>query len=363
MRITDVAVSTLDVPLREPLVTAAQRWERRRIMLLSLRTDTGLEGVGEVASEDWRGGSIVHRRELGGLVGLEVEDVGAVRSTLEVIDAKMGQGRPLRSAVETALEVLAAANAGSSLARWLDAASRREVAVNALVGIEPPDVAATTAAGLVAAGFRCLKLKGGGEPVPTLAARVAAVRSAVDPAVALRVDLNASFDESTAQEALAALSPWDIEYVEQPVAAASGPATLARLRSGSNVAIAADESISGVPAARALLDSAAVDVLVVKPARVGGVRQARAIVDMADAAGIPVTISTLLESGVGIAAALHLAATIPADRAHGLGTARTLRSDLLDEELTITDGRMTVPTTPGLGIRLDPAALTAYTRS
>jgi O-succinylbenzoate synthase len=126
------------------------------------------------------------------------------------------------------------------------------------------------------------------------------------------------------------------------------------------VAIAADESVSGVPAARNLLDSAAVDVLVVKPSRVGGVRQAHAIARMAADAGTPVTISTLLESGVGIATALHLAATVAADRAHGLGTARTLQSDLLDHELAITDGRMSVPTTPGLGIHLDATALAAY---
>ncbi len=228
------------------------------------------------------------------------------------------------------------------------------------IGIQSPDAAATVAAELVATGFRCLKLKGGGEPVPDLAARVEAVRKAVGPTVALRIDLNGSYDESTAQDVLRRLRPWDIEYVEQPIPPASGPVALARLRSRGGVAIAADESVSGVASARALLDVAAVDALVVKPSRVGGVRQAREIIELADATGTPVTVSTLFESGVGIAAALHLAATVRDDRAHGLSTAATLRSDLLERELSIIDGRMTVPDDAGLGIRLDPSALEAF---
>ncbi|RKY15338.1 MAG: o-succinylbenzoate synthase, partial [Planctomycetota bacterium] len=107
-------------------------------------------------------------------------------------------------------------------------------------------------------------------------------------------------------------------------------------------------------------DAGAVDALVVKPARVGGLRQAGAIVELAAAAGVPVTVSTLFESGVGLAGALHLAAVTPGVQAHGLATAALLESDLLREELVISHGRMTVPDGPGLGIELDEAALARY---
>jgi L-alanine-DL-glutamate epimerase-like enolase superfamily enzyme len=99
---------------------------------------------------------------------------------------------------------------------------------------------------------------------------------------------------------------------------------------------------------------------VVKPARVGGLRQAHAIIERATTASVPVTVSTLFETGVGLAGALHLAATAPGRQAHGLATAELLESDLLRTSLPITDGRMSVPAGPGLGVDLDPVALERY---
>jgi len=110
-------------------------------------------------------------------------------------------------------------------------------------------------------------------------------------------------------------------------------------------------------AAEALLGSAACDVLVVKPSRVGGPLVSSRIARMAAAAGVAVTISTLYDSGVGLCAALHVAATIPGDRAHGLGTAGLLVSDLIEGGLPIVGGRMTLPVRPGLGVTLDPSAM------
>ena len=136
--------------------------------------------------------------------------------------------------------------------------------------------------------------------------------------------------------------------------------SLARLRWTGAVPIAADESVRDLGAARVLLDSSAVDALVVKPARVGGLRQANAIVELATAASIPVTVSTLFETGVGLAGALHLAATAPGPQAHGLATAGLLRSDLLREPLAVVDGRMAAPEGPGLGIELDEVAIERY---
>jgi L-alanine-DL-glutamate epimerase-like enolase superfamily enzyme len=100
-----------------------------------------------------------------------------------------------------------------------------------------------------------------------------------------------------------------------------------------------------------------VDVIVVKPARVGGLAEAARIVDLAVAADTRVTVATLVESGLGVAAALHLAALVPGDRAHGLSTAGLLVSDLLADGPVIRDGRMALPSGPGLGVTLDAAAV------
>jgi L-alanine-DL-glutamate epimerase-like enolase superfamily enzyme len=234
------------------------------------------------------------------------------------------------------------------------------VAVNGLIGRVSPEEAATQARALVGAGFGCLKVKGGGEPAHVIVARLSAVRAAVGAAVALRLDLNGSLDEAAAAHLLPDLARLELEHVEQPIPADAGLAALARLRASADTLIAADESVTGFDTARGLLDASAVDVLVIKPARVGGLPEAMRIVDLAAGAGTPVVVSTLFETGVGIAAALHLAATVPGERAHGLATAGLLASDLLARPLSIVHGRMVVPHGPGLGIDLDAAAVDRY---
>ncbi len=144
--------------------------------------------------------------------------------------------------------------------------------------------------------------------------------------------------------------------MEQPVASHLGVETLARVRRSIPMPLAADESVADAATAAALLDAGACDVLVVKPARVGGPRQSVRIARDAAAAGVKVTISTLYESGIGLAAALHVAATVPGDRAHGLGTGELLVTDLVGGRLRVVRGRMAVPAGTGLGVTLDAAA-------
>ncbi len=139
----------------------------------------------------------------------------------------------------------------------------------------------------------------------------------------------------------------------------------------SRVPIAADESVTSVKAARELLDAGAVDVLVVKPARVGGLVVGAEIAALAAERGVPVVVSTLFETGVGIAAALAMAAAlpvvVPGGRStppdHGLATAGLLEHDLLRAELVVEDGRMWLPDEPGpggLGIEVDEDAVARY---
>lgn len=361
MRLSGVEVEILDVPFREPIISGTQRWESHRAGILVLRTDDEREGLGEFPAPRPNDlGEDVSPRLIEVLTNLELADPVTVEGTLRDIDGWPFVGRAARSAVESALvDLLARFNRGPAAA-YLDRGAASEVAVNAMLGIEPPDSTAAAATALVEAGFRCLKLKAGEEPDGALEARVAAVRSAVGPEVALRLDFNGSLRTEWAPDVLAAVAPYDIEYAEQPIPPSAGAEALARLRWTGTVPIAADESVRDLGAARVLLDTGAVDALVVKPARVGGLRQAHAIVELATTASVPVTVSTLFETGVGLAGALHLAATVPGSQAHGLATAELLESDLLQTSLAIEDGRMALPPGPGLGVELDAEAVERY---
>jgi len=364
MRIERAEVELLDIPFSEPVISGARCWEQLRAGIITLRTEEGHIGRGEFpAPQPDSLGEDISGRLVHALEGLELGDAPMVEGTLRDIDAWPSLGRQLRSAVESTLVEVLARLTDQSVASFLSARPKRDVAVNALLGIGPPDDVATLAVELVDAGYGCLKLKAGVEPDGALESRLTAVREAVGPDVALRLDFNGSLTTETAQDVLASVAEFDLEYAEQPISPAEGADALAHLRWTGAVPIAADESVSDPDAARVLLDSGAVDALVVKPARVGGLRQASAIIELATSAGVPVTVSTLFETGVGLAGALHLAATAPGPQAHGLATAQLLESDLLATPLAISHGRMEVPDGRGLGIELDPEAVARYRRA
>ncbi len=238
------------------------------------------------------------------------------------------------------------------------------VRVNALVGGDSTDERVRAALVAVGRGSTCLKLKA----IPGVSARalvesMRAVRDAVGPSVQLRLDANGVWTEEQAVDYVGALAdPWlDLEYVEQPVSPEIGLAALGRIRRAARVPIAADESVLDLAAAERLLAANAVDVLVVKLARVGGPIEAVRIARLAQAHGVPTVLSTLFETGVGLAAALHVAALLPGTGpAHGLDTVALLADDLVLGDLRPVEGRLTLPPGPGLGVAIDEAAVERY---
>lgn len=361
MRIDRVSATTLAIPFRTPFIGGSQRWQDRRLTLLSLRTDTGIEGLAEFAAPVTDDLGVDVSPELSRMLeGIDLADPVALERALRNLDAWPFVGRVARAAVESALVDLLARSSRVSVAGWLAPDVARDVAVNALIGMLPAEAAAARAAEYVAEGYRTLKLKGSDEPPGALKGRVAAVRDASGSDIALRVDFNGQLSVRRAASVIAELTPFGIDYVEQPTSPRAGVAALARLRNVCDIRIAADEAVRDHGSARQLIEQDAVDVIVVKPARVGGLRQASSIAELATSAGVSVTVSTLFESGVGIAGALQLAATLPGSQGHGLATADLFESDLLVRPLEITAGQMALPAMPGLGVELDPAAIDRY---
>ena len=168
-------------------------------------------------------------------------------------------------------------------------------------------------------------------------ALVASVRDAVGPRVALRVDANGAWDVDTAVFMIERLDRYDLEFVEQPVRTLDD---LARVRRRVSVRVAADECIRTVDDARRLRALDAADIVVLKQQPLGGVRAA---LDVADAAGVPAVVSSMMETSVGIAAGVALAAALPeVPFACGLATLGALPGDVTREPLTPVDGMVHV---------------------
>jgi o-succinylbenzoate synthase len=234
------------------------------------------------------------------------------------------------------------------------------IAVNMVIGAMALDDVIVRAREAVQAGYSCIKLKVGKAEPDMEIARIAALRQAVGPDVHLRLDANEAWTFAEAMTILTQCAPFTLQYVEQPLPARNLDEMRA-LRYNVPVPIAADEAVYDLESARRVLAHEAAQVLILKPQLAGGLRAGRQIISEATLHGVQCVITSTIETGVGIAGALHLAATSPEVTLEcGLATLHLLADDLLIDHLVPKHGFLAVPTGFGLGIRLDRNALAHY---
>ena len=219
---------------------------------------------------------------------------------------------------------------------------RDSVPVNATVPVVTPEVAHALVRRSGCATAK-VKVADPGCPLADDLARVEAVRDALGPAGKVRIDANGAWDVDTAVAAISALdrAARGLEYVEQPCASVE---ELAAVRRRVDVPVAADESIRRADDPYRVRDLEAADVAVLKVQPLGGVR---ACLRIAEDIGLPVVVSSALETSLGLAAGVALAAALPTlDHACGLATRALLTADVASPELVPVDGelRVGVPT-------------------
>ncbi|MFY0408525.1 o-succinylbenzoate synthase [Solicola sp. PLA-1-18] len=218
-------------------------------------------------------------------------------------------------------------------------AVRDTVPVNCTV----PAVGPEQAAAVVHAGRGCrtakVKVAEPGQSLADDVARVEAVHDALGPGGRVRVDANGGWDVDAAVAAITALDrvAGGLEYVEQPCASVED---LAAVRRRVDVPIAADESIRRAADPYRVVALEAADVAVLKVQPLGGVA---ACLEIAERIGLPVVVSSALESSVGIAAGVALAAALPElPYACGLATVQLLTADVTSDPLLPVDGALPV---------------------
>lgn len=262
----------------------------------------------------------------------------------------LGEAPAAEAALAMARLDLEARERGVPLAGLLGGVRRRRIACTALIEDPRPAAVAEAVERLRAEGFTAFKLKaanGGGQ---VDLERLGAARWAAGPAADLRLDLNGR----RAANALSTLGHLCLELVEQPLPADAAPEEWLRLAGASGVVLAADESLADRDLACRLARQGT--ALAIKLARVGGPAASLAL---AEAATGPVTIGSAYDTGIGIAAALHVACALAREPlACGLATRRLLEADLVNglPEAPVLE----LPDAPGLGIELDPEALERY---
>lgn len=329
--------------LRRPLATAHGTIAERELLDVLVIGADGVAGAGEAAP-------------LPSYDGVALDDVrAALEDCRPVLRDAEGLPRAMALAACREAAVLPQAVAAIDLALW-DLEGRRlgrpvwhllgaehggEVAVNALVGAEDRAGAAAEAAAAVAAGFGCVKVKVG---LGDDAGRVAAVRAAVGPEAAIRLDANGAWTTEEAPAHLRALAGAGIELCEEPV---HGVEALREVAARSPVPVAMDETA----VAPGALASGATPIVCLKLSRCGGMSGLVEAAETVRAAGGESYLASTLDGPLGIAGALHAAAVLEPARPCGLATLAAFAGLELDPALEVRDGRMRVPDGPGLGVR------------
>ncbi len=205
-----------------------------------------------------------------------------------------------------------------------------------------------------------VKVAQAGQDLAADVARVGAVRERLGAGGSIRVDANGAWDLPQARSALRALSAYDLEYAEQPVAQVED---LARLRvalaaDGVEVPVAADESIRRAADPMLVAHLEAADLVVIKVAPLGGVRRALQVVSDC---GLPAVVSSALDTSVGIAQGVQLASALPELRhACGLGTLALFEGDVCTPSLLPVQGRLRHQDAHAATRDVDPALLERF---
>jgi o-succinylbenzoate synthase len=192
-------------------------------------------------------------------------------------------------------------------------------------------------------GCRTVKVKvaEAGQSLAEDIARVAAAREFLGPDGRIRVDANGGWNVDEAEHAIHSLAGFDLEYVEQPCASVDELSQIRKRVKYMGIPIAADESVRKAEDPIAVARAKAADILVIKAQPLGGITRALGIIEEA---GLPVVVSSALDTSIGLSMGAYLAAAIPGGLSYdcGLATAALLAADVTGEPLLPVDGAIDV---------------------
>ncbi|MBW3631563.1 MAG: dipeptide epimerase [Chloroflexi bacterium] len=358
MIIASVEIIPVRLPLREPFVIAYASYPDTLSVMVRIRTKAGAEGWGEatpdanVTGETWGGTTETLRRDLApALIGRDARDR---ETALHALDARIEGAPAAKAALDIALHDLVARSIGIPLWQLLGGRARDTLQISRVVSMGEPAEMAAAAKRHVADGFRTVKVKVGDAANPQLdARRVAAVREAIGPEIAIKVDVNQGWrNPGTAIQAIRAMAPSRPAYIEQPVLWWDLEG-LAEVRRQTGAIIMVDEGCHGPRDMLRAVNLRAADLVNIKLMKTGGTLNALKLNAIAETAGIAAQIGTMVESSIASAAGLHCAIAMANVKTVEMGGPLMLAEDIGDACSWYQHDLVSVPDTPGLGIAVD----------
>jgi L-alanine-DL-glutamate epimerase-like enolase superfamily enzyme len=326
-------------------------------LLIRIRTDQGIVGLGEACpfppitgeTQATNAAAAISIRDM--LVG---EDPLAIDALLRKIGPLVHSNPSAVAAFDMALHDILGKVAGLPLFRLLGG-TKNVFETDITTSLDTLENMTAESKKYADMGYKTLKVKVGLDPDEDFA-RLSAIRRAVGPKVAIRIDANQGWTVPQAVYALRKMEPLAIQFCEQPVLA-SDTAGLRAVRSQSPIAIMADEALFGPADAVKLIRAEACDSFNIKLMKAGGILNAIRIAHIADAANMRCMAGCMLESKLALTAAAHVVASqaniVYADLD---GNSEHVTDPIIDG-MTVKAGALTLPEKPGLGCDVDPAFL------
>jgi L-alanine-DL-glutamate epimerase-like enolase superfamily enzyme len=357
MKITQVRAVQVTRRLDRPQRNSRESRSERTFTLVLVETDAGLTGLGDAFGDQALMPAIIERRLGPMAIGLDPCDLGALWTRLFASRAFWETSGSVLcgiSAIEVACWDIRGQAEGVPVCMLFGGRQREWIEAYASdLHWEEPERMADTAAGYVDRGFRCVKTHLGapGEWDRDLA-RADAIRRAIGPDVEFMIDVNTAFSRQQALEFGRAIAPVRPYWFEEPIAPLDA-SEHAWLRSQLPMQIATGENLYLTHGFEPLWAHRACDYAMPDILRCGGLDQARRICGAAIMHGV-VPSPHNFSSGVGLAATLHLMAALPETEWLEFDpTGTAIYEELFVEPLAIDNGRVRVPATPGLGVRLN----------
>jgi len=363
VRITELSMTPVAVPyLRE------ERWAygvRRGLVsvLLHVRTDEGLTGLGEAPA--YPSADIVQAvvRSLEPLVlGENPMAIERICNRIDIVGTwhHVKATSPAIAAVEMACWDIIGKVCGQPVSALLGGLVRDRAETIYYLGLNSPETMREQAALAVSEGHRTLYFKVGADDPDLDIERLRAVRDGGGPDVRIRVDANESWSSAAAIAMARRMEPFDLEFLEQPVSGRNHT-EMAYVRSRIGVPLLANEASWTRQEQLAAVVAGAADAISVDNQMDGGLLNLKRSAGLCDAAGMPVVKHSLGELGVATAAGLHVICSTPNFLYANQAYTALLSDDVLaGDPLDPRDGTLAVPTGPGLGVELDNDAVARY---
>jgi len=357
-------VFVVEIPFVKPFKSATSLKTAQKSVIVKVTATGGVAGISSIEpvigphmheTAEQAAQTLVQR--LGpAIIGLDPRNINRL---LPALEAALPEPSDSMFAIEMACVDLTARSFGVPIYTYLGGEVTQQLEFNAWIGMLPPEQAAAEALHWLQKGFRSAKIKVGAG-VDADYERVAAIRTAVGSAMALRIDANESYDAETSIRLARMLAPFKLQHFEQP-APRNDLAGLGRVRREGGIPVMADEALTDHASLVAVIKAGAADVIKVGLKKQGGFHRTRQMLATAEAAGIPCVVGHGFGIDISTLAETMLAATCR-NVVSGLECVGPLKmsDSIVDAPLDISAGTLQLGPGVGLGLTLDEAKLERY---